>query len=146
MLTAKDGEWDQVEGLETGVDDYVTKPFSFAVLVARLRALIRRGVAERPVQLEAGDLRLDPGTHEVWRGDALIDLTAREFSVLEYLMRRTGQALTSLRSFWKGSGIRRSMAIPTSLRSTSGICGERLIDRSRARPSKRCEGQATGSP
>ena len=94
MLTAKDGEWDQVEGLEGGADDYVTKPFSFAVLVARLRALIRRGVVERPVQLEAGDLRLDPATHQVWRGEALIDLTAREFSVLEYLMRRVGQVLT----------------------------------------------------
>lgn len=94
MLTAKDGEWDQVEGLDTGADDYVTKLSSFAVLVARLRALIRRGAMERPVQLEAGDLRLDPATHQVWRGDTLIEMTAREFSVLEYLMRHAGQVLT----------------------------------------------------
>ena len=94
MLTARGEEYDKLAGLEGGADDYVTKPFSFAVLVARLRALIRRGVVERPVQLEAGDLRLDPATHQVWRGEALIDLTAREFSVLEYLMRRVGQVLT----------------------------------------------------
>ncbi|WP_426324015.1 response regulator transcription factor [Microbacterium sp. E-13] len=94
MLTAKDGEWDQVEALETGADDYVTKPFSFAVLVARLRALIRRGGVERPTVLEAGDLRLDPGARTVRRGDAEIDLTAREFAVLEHLMRHRGQVLS----------------------------------------------------
>lgn len=94
MLTAKDGEWDQVEALETGADDYVTKPFSFAVLVARLRALIRRGGVERPTVLEAGDLRLDPGARRAWRGDAEIDLTSREFSVLEHLMRHCGQVLS----------------------------------------------------
>lgn len=94
MLTAKDGEWDQVEALETGADDYVTKPFSFAVLVARLRALIRRGGVERPVLLEAGDLRLDPGSRSVWRGDEQLELTSREFSVLEHLMRHRGQVLS----------------------------------------------------
>jgi DNA-binding response OmpR family regulator len=94
MLTAKDGEWDQVEALETGADDYVTKPFSFAVLVARLRALIRRGGVERPVLLEAGDLRLDPGSRSVWRGDEQVELTSREFSVLEHLMRHRGQVLS----------------------------------------------------
>ena len=94
MLTAKDGEWDQVEALETGADDYVTKPFSFAVLVARLRALIRRGGIERPTVLEAGDLRLDPGARKVWRGDAEIELTSREFSVLEHLIRHRGQVLS----------------------------------------------------
>lgn len=94
MLTAKDGEWDQVKALETGADDYVTKPFSFAVLVARLRALIRRGGVERPTVLEAGDLRLDPGARRAWRGDAEIDLTSREFSVLEHLMRHRGQVLS----------------------------------------------------
>ncbi|WP_342001527.1 response regulator transcription factor [Microbacterium sp. LWH7-1.2] len=94
MLTAKDGEWDQVEALETGADDYVTKPFSFAVLVARLRALIRRGGIERPTVLEAGDLRLDPGARKVWRGDAELDLTSREFSVLEHLIRHRGQVLS----------------------------------------------------
>ena len=94
MLTAKDGEWDQVEALETGADDYVTKPFSFAVLVARLRALIRRGGVERPDVLEAGDLRLDPASRRVWRGDEQVTLTAREFAVLEHLMRHRGQVLS----------------------------------------------------
>lgn len=94
MLTAKDGEWDQVEALETGADDYVTKPFSFAILVARLRALIRRGAAERPTVLEAGDLRLDPAARRVWRGEAEIAVTAREFAVLEHLMRHPGQVLS----------------------------------------------------
>jgi two-component system OmpR family response regulator len=94
MLTAKDGEWDQVEALETGADDYVTKPFSFAVLVARLRALIRRGGVERPTVLEAGDLRLDPGSRTVRRGDTDVDLTSREFSVLEHLMRHRGQVIS----------------------------------------------------
>ena len=69
MLTAKDGEWDQVEGLDTGADDYLTKPFSFPVLVARLRAVARRGARERPTVLEAGDIRLDPAARRVWRGD-----------------------------------------------------------------------------
>lgn len=94
MLTAKDGEWDQVEALETGADDYVTKPFSYPVLVARLRALIRRGAAPRPVALEAGDLRLDTGARRVWRGDIEIELTAREFAVLQHLMRHRGQVLS----------------------------------------------------
>lgn len=94
MLTAKDGEWDQVDALEAGADDYVTKPFSYAILVARLRALIRRGAAERPVVLEAGDLRLDPASRRVWRGDTLLSLTAREFSVLEFLLRNRGQVLS----------------------------------------------------
>jgi two-component system, OmpR family, response regulator len=94
MLTAKDGEWDQVEALDTGADDYVTKPFSFAVLVARLRALIRRGGVERPVILEAGDLRLDSGSRTVWRGEENVELTSREFSVLEHLMRHRGQVLS----------------------------------------------------
>ncbi len=94
MLTAKDGEWDQIDALDGGADDYVTKPFSFAVLVARLRALIRRGAVERPVVLAAGDLRLDTGSRRVWRGDALVPLTARETSVLEHLLRRRGQVVS----------------------------------------------------
>ncbi|MFE7846295.1 response regulator transcription factor [Microbacterium sp. NPDC057407] len=94
MLTAKDGEWDQVEALDGGADDYVTKPFSFSVLVARLRALIRRGGVERPVVLEAGDLTLDPAAHRVSRGSTPIVLTSREFAVLEYLMRHRGQVLS----------------------------------------------------
>ena len=94
MLTAKDGEWDQVEALDTGADDYLTKPFSYAVLLARVRALLRRGAADRPAVLEAGDVRLDPASHAVSRGDVVIDVTAREFAVLEYLMRRKGQIVS----------------------------------------------------
>jgi two-component system, OmpR family, response regulator len=93
MLTAKNGEWDQVEALDTGADDYLTKPFSFAVLLARVRALIRRGAAPRPAVLEAGDLSLDPATREVRRADAAIELTTREFSVLEFLMRRADEVV-----------------------------------------------------
>ena len=94
MLTAKDGEWDQVEALDTGADDYLTKPFSFAILLARVRALIRRGAAERPAVLEAGDIRVDPSTRQVTRGTERIDVTAREFAVLEYLMRRKGDVVS----------------------------------------------------
>ena len=94
MLTAKDGEWDQVEALDSGADDYVTKPFSFAVLVARLRALIRRGRAERPVVMSAGDLRVDPAGRHVWRGDTEVTLTAREFAVLEYLISNAGRVVS----------------------------------------------------
>jgi two-component system OmpR family response regulator len=94
MLTAKDGEWDQVEALDAGADDNVTKPFSYAVLVARLRALIRRGKVERPAILEAGDLKLDPGARRVWRAEAPLALTSREFSVLEYFMRHRGQVVS----------------------------------------------------
>ena len=94
MLTAKDGEWDEVEALDTGADDYLTKPFSFAVLLAHLRSLLRRGARERPAVLEAGDLRVDPATRRVTRGEVGIDLTNREFSVLEYLVRRRGEAVS----------------------------------------------------
>ena len=94
MLTAKDGEWDQVEALDTGADDYLTKPFSFAILLARIRALIRRGQSERPAVLEAGDIRVDPSTRQVRRGETVVDVTAREFAVLEYLMRRKGDVVS----------------------------------------------------
>jgi two-component system, OmpR family, response regulator len=94
MLTAKDGEWDEVEALDTGADDYLTKPFSHAVLVARLRALFRRGARERPAVLVAGDLRLDPAARRVWRGEVEVELTARELSLLEFLMRRPGEVVS----------------------------------------------------
>lgn len=94
MLTAKNGHLDEAEGLDTGADDYLTKPFSFVVLLARLRALLRRKGSERPVALVAGDLVLDPATHEVRRGDTLVELTSREFSVLETLLVRKGQAVS----------------------------------------------------
>jgi DNA-binding response OmpR family regulator len=94
MLTAKDGEWDEVEALDTGADDYLTKPFSFAVLVARLRAIMRRGSAERPVVLRAGDLQLDPASRRAWRGDVEVDLTSREFAVLEFLLKHRGDVVS----------------------------------------------------
>jgi len=94
MLTAKDGEWDEVEALDTGADDFLTKPFSYAVLLARLRALIRRGAQERPAVLSAGDLALDPAAKHVSRGGIPIDLTAREHSLLEYLLRRRGEVVS----------------------------------------------------
>ncbi|MFJ3382350.1 response regulator transcription factor [Curtobacterium sp. NPDC090217] len=91
MLTAKDGEWDQVEALDAGADDYVTKPFSHPVLVARIRALVRRGARERPSVLAVGDLVVDPAARTVARGAQRLDLTSREFAVLEFLARRAGQ-------------------------------------------------------
>jgi DNA-binding response OmpR family regulator len=93
MLTAKDGEWDEVEGLDTGADDYLTKPFSYAVLLARLRALLRRGAQERPTVLSAGDLRLDPAARRAWRGELELELTTRELSLLEFLLRRRGDVV-----------------------------------------------------
>ena len=90
MLTAKDGEWDEAEALDTGADDFLSKPFSFVVLLARLRALFRRGAPPRPAILEYGPLRLDPGTRKASHGEAEVAHTAREFSLLEYLMRRDG--------------------------------------------------------
>jgi DNA-binding response OmpR family regulator len=93
MLTAKDGDLDEAEALETGADDYLTKPFSFPVLVARVRALLRRAAGRNPTPLAVDDLRLDPGQRRVWRGDTEVALTTREFDVLEYLVRRAGQVL-----------------------------------------------------
>ncbi|HEV2906979.1 MAG TPA: response regulator transcription factor [Actinomycetota bacterium] len=94
MLTAKDGEFDEAEALDTGADDYVTKPFSYVVLVARLRALIRRGAAERPAVLESGDLRFDPAARRTWRGETQVDLTAREMALLEFLLRHRGEVVS----------------------------------------------------
>jgi DNA-binding response OmpR family regulator len=93
ILSAKDGEYDQADGLDLGADDYMTKPFSYVVLAARLRALLRRGARPRPAVLAAGDLRLDPGAKTVHRGEAAVELTAREFALLEYLIRRAGQVV-----------------------------------------------------
>ena len=93
MLTAKDGEFDEAEALDTGADDYLTKPFSFVVLVARIRALLRRATGTRPTPVAAGDLRIDPGERRAWRGEVEIDLTSRQFDVLEFMVRRAGQVL-----------------------------------------------------
>ena len=94
LLTARDAVADRVAGLDGGADDYLTKPFSFAELLARLRALVRRGAVERPVELRVGELRLDPATRRVWRGEAEIELSAKEFAMLEAFMRRPGEVLS----------------------------------------------------
>ncbi|MCP4306773.1 MAG: response regulator transcription factor [bacterium] len=94
MLTAKDGEYDEAEGLDTGADDYLTKPFSLVVLLARLRALIRRGNTVRPEKLIVGDLELDPATRECTRGSESIQLTRREFALLEALAARPNEVVT----------------------------------------------------
>ena len=94
MLTAKDGAADVVEGLDTGADDYLAKPFSYAVLLARLRALFRRGARPRPTVLEAGDLRLDPAARRVWLRNNEIVLTPREFAVMEFLLHHPGEVLS----------------------------------------------------
>ncbi|GAA3205607.1 response regulator transcription factor [Nonomuraea helvata] len=94
MLSAKDGEYDMADGLDLGADDYLTKPFSYVVLVARLRALLRRDSGRRPSVLVAGDLSLDPARRRVERGESVIELTPREFSLLEYLIRRRDEVVS----------------------------------------------------
>jgi two-component system, OmpR family, response regulator len=94
MLTARDSVEDRVKGLDQGADDYLTKPFSLAELLARLRALARRGPLERPVVLQVGDLRLDPATRQDWRGDDEINLSSKEFALMEAFMRRPGEVLS----------------------------------------------------
>ena len=94
MLTAKDGEYDEADALDLGADDYLVKPFSFVVLIAHLRAVVRRGAPERPAVLFAGDLQLDPARRTVSRGPAVIAMTPREFALLEFLLRNRGRAMT----------------------------------------------------
>jgi len=94
MLSAKDGEHDQADGLDYGADDYLTKPFSYVVLLARLRALLRRTPTARPAVLEAGDVRLDPASHQVTVAGEPVLLTPREYGLLEYLLRHTGRVVT----------------------------------------------------
>ncbi len=93
MLTAKDAPDDEAQALDGGADDFLSKPFSYTVLVARLRALLRRGGGARPIELVVGDLRLDPAAHQVWRGATEVSLTPRQFSLLEFFMRRPGEVL-----------------------------------------------------
>ena len=142
MLSAKDGEYDQADGLDLGADDYLTKPFSYVVLVARLRALLRRGPSRRPSVLSAGDLLLDPATRAVSRGGADVALTPREFALLEHLMRRCDQVVSKtelIEHVWDGDGepnlvevyvgyLRRKIDVPfarASLQTVRGV-GYRL--------------------
>jgi two-component system OmpR family response regulator len=114
MLTARDDIRHRVAGLDVGADDYMTKPFSFAELLARLRALARRTLAERPTVLVAGSLRLDPAAQQVWRGDVAIELSAKEFALLETFMRRPGQVLSRqdlLEHTWDGANENRSNVV-----------------------------------
>jgi DNA-binding response OmpR family regulator len=96
MLSAKDGEYDQADGLDCGADDYLTKPFSYVVLLARLRALLRRGAPERPAVLTVGQLMLDPAARQVMRDGTEVVLTTREYALLEYLMRRAGRVVSKV--------------------------------------------------
>ena len=119
FLTARDGVDDRVAGLDTGGDDYLVKPFSFAELLARLRALVRRAPGERPAELEAGDLRLDPAAHRAWRGEVEIDLSAKEFALLEVFMRRPGETLSRqqlLDGAWDMAFDRRSNVVDVYVR------------------------------
>jgi two-component system OmpR family response regulator len=119
MLTARDAVGDRVIGLDAGADDYLTKPFSFEELLARLRALNRRTPAERPVTVEVGDLRLDPAAHRAWRGQTELDLSAKEFALLELLMRRPGNVLTRgqlLEGAWDMAYERRSNIVDVYIR------------------------------
>jgi two-component system OmpR family response regulator len=119
MLTARDAVGDRVVGLDAGADDYLTKPFSFEELLARLRALTRRVPAERPVTVAVGDLRLDPAAHRAWRGQTELELSAKEFAVLELLMRRPGSVLTRgqlLEGAWDMAYERRSNIVDVYIR------------------------------
>ena len=143
MLTARDAIEDRISGLDTGADDYLMKPFAFSELLARLRAIARRAPAERPTELRVGDLRLDPATHRTWRGDSELDLTAKEFVLLEVFMRRPGEVLSRVQ-IWTPPGTSRSRAARTSSTSTSGTCERRSTGPSAGTRSRRCAASATG--
>jgi dihydrofolate reductase len=131
MLTARDAVEDRIAGLDVGADDYLTKPFSFAELLARLRAIVRRGPVERPTILEVGDLRLDPATRQVWRGTSEIELTAKEFALLEAFMRRPGEVLSRdhlLEQAWDMGYDNRSNVIAVYARADAFLFGRRTYE------------------
>ncbi|EYT62754.1 transcriptional regulator [Dietzia sp. UCD-THP] len=146
MLTAKDGEYDEADAFDLGADDYLVKPFSFVVLEARLRALVRRGAPERPVSFVAGDLEVDPAAREVRRGSERIPVTAREYAVLEYLIRNRNQVVSKaqiLRAVWDAAYdgddnivevyvgyLRRKIDAPYGTRAIETVRGQgyRLVD------------------
>src|SRR5699024_2690101 len=149
MLTAKDGEYDEADAFDLGADDYLVKPFSFVVLEARLRALVRRGAPERPAVFSAGDLVVDPAAKEVRRGGQRITVTAREYAVLEYLIRNRNQVVSKiqiLRAVWDAAYdgddnivevyigyLRRKIDAPFGTRSIETLRGQgyRLVDSTR---------------
>ena len=146
VLTAKDGEYDEADAFDLGADDYLVKPFSFVVLEARLRALVRRGAPERPAIFEAGSLVVDPAAREVRRGDERLTLTAREYAVLEYLIRNRNQVVSKaqiLRAVWDSAYdgddnivevyigyLRRKIDTPFGAKSIETVRGQgyRLVD------------------
>ena len=145
ILSAKDGEYDQADGLDLGADDYLTKPFSYVVLAARLRALLRRGAIPRPAQLRAGDLVLDPATRRVRRGETDIELTAREFALLEYLMRRPGQVVAKtelLEHVWESYD---SLDLNV-VEVYAGYVRRKIDAPFGGAPCRRCAGRATAWP
>jgi two-component system OmpR family response regulator len=131
MLTARDAVRDRIAGLDTGADDYLTKPFSFAELLARLRALVRRGRPERPVELICGDLRLDPAARQARRGETDLDLTVKELAVLEALIRRPGEVLSRfelLEAAWDDAYENRSNVIDAYVRRLRRKLGPDAIE------------------
>ncbi len=131
MLTARDAVEDRVAGLDSGADDYLVKPFAFAELLARLRALVRRGEGERPAVLEVGDLRLDPATREVRRAGNTVELSAKEFALLECFMRRPGEVLSRLHLLehaWDFAYENRSNVVDVYVRRLRRKLGERTLE------------------
>ena len=131
MLTAREGVDDRVRGLDSGADDYLVKPFALAELHARLRSLARRGQPERPPVLEVGDLRLDPARREVRRGDEAVELSAKEFALLETLMRRPGEVLSRLELIehaWDFAYETRSNVVDVYVRRLRRKLGDGAID------------------
>jgi two-component system OmpR family response regulator len=136
MLTARDAVEDRVSGLDAGADDYLVKPFAFDELLARLRALTRRAPAERPTMVEVGELRLDPAAHRAWRSGVELDLSAKEFALLELFMRNPGVVLSRdqlLDGAWDMSFERRSNIIDVYVRYLRGKIGRDSIDTIRGR-------------